>query len=713
MSNSLLPTLRSILKTLDDEALAALANRGLLRRAMKDLETSRPAVVAADANSVQLQVGDESVRVPKSPAQSTCTCPATGICRHILSALVYLRDDAALAAADSPVQATLFTEQAMSADGAVQPHDAAPVCLLSAEDALGSLSDDDLQKWAGKANVQRALRLLAEHLETEVDTGPPLVVRLPTRNITCRWIPSGGPEGMTCSCRSRAVCDHVIAAVLAYQVFLGRRRQIAVQTRALHESSGAPRTRAEVLDSVGDVLRELITLGLARHSAASASRLTTLAISAHGVDLPRLERMLKSLADEIQLSLRRNAQSSSDNILLAAARCEALRVGLLARPTAALVGQHRTTYQEVGQITLIGLGAQHWQSKGGYRGVTVYFWDQSRSTFATWSESRPIDQPHFNPKTRFQSDGPWSGCASPREASQSILRLSGAFRNPHGRVSGRPSTGALVLGPTLIDQVPKATTDWSEIASRSRRLFGSGLSENTENLQLAILLPDRWLQATYDPLRQELTRPILDSRGRFIQLWLPFTAENESAIEYLERHDPASTRSLLGSIRFVSGRVLVQPISLFVEDRVVSLNLESSDTKPTGSNAADAAGDEEQDLGGSDPFDDQADVGVAVAGTTAIGRLLMAAQAEIESIAESGTALRRDLGLLSGTAGRFEALGLATCAKPLAQLVRLLTRSAADLGTRDEAAGRLLWSYYVLQLAATQETIATACSAFS
>ncbi|PWT80049.1 MAG: hypothetical protein C5B58_12395 [Acidobacteria bacterium] len=712
MSNSTLPTLRSILKTLDDEALAALANKGLLRRAMKDLETSRPAVIAADADTVQLQVGDEIVRVPKSPAQSTCTCPATGICRHVLSALVYLRDDAALAAADSPVQTTLFTEQAMSTDGAVQPQDATPVCLPSAEEALGSLSDEVLQKWAGKANFQRALRLLAEHLETEIDTGPPLVVRLPTRNVTCRWIPSGGPEGMTCSCRSQAVCDHVIAALLAYQVFLGR-RQIAAHTRALHESSGAPRTRAEVLGSVGTVLRELITLGLARHSAASVARLTTLAISAHGVDLPRLERMLKALADEIQLLLRRNAQSSSDNLLLAAARCEALRMGLLARPTAALVGQHRTTYQEVGQITLTGLGAQHWQSKGGYRGVTVYFWDQSRGAFATWSESRPIDQLHFNPKTRFQSEGPWSGCGSPREASQSVLRLSGAFRNPHGRVSGRPSTGALVLGPTLIGQVPKAITDWSEIASRCRRLFGSGLSENSENLQLAILLPDRWLPATYDPVRQELTRPILDQRGRSIQLWLPFTAENESAIEYLERHDPASTRGLLGSIRFVSGRVLIQPISLFLEDRVVSVNLDSAETKPTAANAPDGAGDEEQDLGGLDPLDDQADAGVAVAGTTAIGRLLMAAQAEIESIAESGTGLRRDLGLLSGTAGRFEALGLATCAKPLAQLVQLLTRSAGDLGTRDEAAGRLLWSYYLLQLAATQETIATACSAFS
>ena len=79
---------------------------------------------------------------------------------------------------------------------------------------------------------------------------------------------------------------------------------------------------------MGTVLREMLSLGLARLSAATAQRLLTLAVSAHGVDLPRLERMLKTLADEVQLALRRDAQSSSANIIAQAARVEALRTAL-------------------------------------------------------------------------------------------------------------------------------------------------------------------------------------------------------------------------------------------------------------------------------------------------------------------------------------------------------------------------------------------------
>ena len=680
MSYSLLAKLRAVLKTLDDDALAALANKGLLRRALKDLETSRPELVDMDADVVRIRIGDETVAVPQIPAHSTCSCPATGICRHILGALVYLRDDPSLATTDPLAQKTFFNDQAPNAESSAEESQIAPpIDLPSPEEALGNLSDKELQKWAGKSLFQRAVKLLADHLETELDAGPPLVIRLPSRNISCRWIPGGGVEGLICSCRSESVCEHVVAAVLAYQVFLGR-RQIAAAEQMLEASSGTPRSRAEVIDSVGMVLRELIALGLPRLSTATVGRLTTLAVSAHGVDLPRLERDLKSLAEEIQLSLRRDAQSNSANLLLAAARCEALRTGLMYKPTAPLVGQHRTQYQEVGQITLVGLGAQHWQSKGGYRGITVYFWDESRRNFATWSDSRPIDQLHFDPVARFQSDGPWNGCSSPREASCNVLRLTGAFRNAHGRISGRPSTSALVLKPTSMENMPQAIVDWTEIAQRCRRLFGSGLNDNFENLNLVVLSPERWQLGTYDPLRQELTRAIFDRRGRILQLWLPFTKENESAVEFLERHNPDGATVVLGAIRLVAGCVRIQPISLLVQGHVISLNLEKAlgNTKLAVAGNRQEITEEDDDTGIWEPRDGETADAIAVAGKTAIGRLLMAAQAEIEQMAESGTGVRRDLDLLNRAAARFEALGLSSCARPLLNLAKLLARSTTD-----------------------------------
>ncbi len=701
--------LRSVLKSVDDEALASLANKGLLRRAQKDLESSPPAIVSVEEGRVRVRVADATVVVVELPSKCTCSCPATGICRHTLSALVYLRDSPELAACDGPVQSTLFDEE--TADAAAGS-DAEPIAAPapSPAEVLADLSDKELQKWAGKALVRKALKVLAADLPVEIEAGASLVVRFPTRNIVCRWIPSGGLLGMLCSCQAENVCEHVVTAVLAYQASLGK-RQIAAHEASLTESSGSPRSRAEVLASVGTVLREMVSLGLARLSSATEQRLTTLAISAHGVDLPRLERMLKTLADDVQLALRRDAQSSSANLLAQAARVEALRTALTKSAAAALVGQHRTQYHDVGQITLIGLGAQRWRSKGGYHGVTVYFWDESRKNWATWSESRPITQPGFDAESRFRADGPWHGCDSPRQAAESVLRLSQAARNAQGRISGRAATQALVVGRSQPRDVPGAIAAWPELAERAKRLFGGGLGERNENQELVLLAPKTWGPGYYDTLRQELLRPLLDEKGRCVHLRLPFTAENEAGVELLEHYDPAATYGLLGALRLVAGQVCVQPISLYAEDRILHLTLPEKKAsrraaKSSGVAPKDEPGTEEEIVTGEEEL-----TAPQAAVTTPLGRILVTVQAELEALVEGGIAVRRSVELLRNAAGRLDALGLSACARPLAGLLHALELAAQGSETEgwNEAAGRLLHAYYVLRLAADHEAIDLAC----
>ena len=70
-------------------SLANLANRGLVRRAQKDLETARPALVSVTDDRLQLQIAEAVVDVPALPNKSRCTCPASGVCRHILAALLF------------------------------------------------------------------------------------------------------------------------------------------------------------------------------------------------------------------------------------------------------------------------------------------------------------------------------------------------------------------------------------------------------------------------------------------------------------------------------------------------------------------------------------------------------------------------------------------------------------------------------------------------
>ena len=68
-SHPFLRKLRGILRSLDDDALASLANKGLLRRAQKDLGTAPPAIVDIDDTRVRLQLADSTVEVVELPSK--------------------------------------------------------------------------------------------------------------------------------------------------------------------------------------------------------------------------------------------------------------------------------------------------------------------------------------------------------------------------------------------------------------------------------------------------------------------------------------------------------------------------------------------------------------------------------------------------------------------------------------------------------------------
>src|SRR5688572_20741925 len=89
---SLLARVRAALGAHDDEALAALANKGLVKRARKDLEKAAPAAIEETATHLRFRVEDCTVTLGDSVKDADCTCPADGFCRHILAVILHLRE---------------------------------------------------------------------------------------------------------------------------------------------------------------------------------------------------------------------------------------------------------------------------------------------------------------------------------------------------------------------------------------------------------------------------------------------------------------------------------------------------------------------------------------------------------------------------------------------------------------------------------------------
>jgi hypothetical protein len=515
--------------------------------------------------------------------------------------------------------------------------------------------------------------------------GPPLVITLPVLNIVCRWVPGSGLDGMLCDCHAPGPCEHRVAAVLAAQAAAGV-RALEEDTTALEAATGAPRTRAEVLAAVGDVLAELVGQGVSRAAQALYEELQTLAVSAHGVDLPRLERQLNALADEVRLLRARDAQADTRNLLRAAATVEALRTAL-AHPTPALVGVHRSRYDPVGRLELLGLGAGRWRTRSGYHGVTAYFWDIGGRQWATWTEARPLTAPGgFDPAARFRDQGPWLGCPSVAQTSGSRVRLTGAWRNGEGRLSGREGIQAVVPGAADPAQGPPPLDDWAQVAEQARRCFRPGLRDADAREALVLLAPARWEAADFDEVRQELTRVIRDAAGRELALWVPYREETAGAVAWLEACRPGGAARVLGTLRLLRGRLVVEPISLHEPPRVTHLTLDPPPKASAFTRLLHA-------FGGRGSAEDET-------AATPTGLLLEALLAELEIVAEAGVAARGDTTHLAGLLDDARAIGLASLAAAGTRLLDALARRH-----RPDAATTLLRAAYLVHLAITAEAL--------
>jgi hypothetical protein len=338
--------------------------------------------------------------------------------------------------------------------------------------------------------------------------------------------------------------------------------------------------------------------------------------------------------------------------------------------------------------------------------LTVYFWERAGQRWNTWSDARPIGTPGFDPAARFTAPGPWTGCSSPARAAGSRFRLASAWRNSAGRLSGRETTQ--MIDGALADAAdgPAETRSWTDLAAMAWELFGTGLTEPDELAPLLLLRPRAWGESWYDDVHQELTVTVLDEEDRLLPLALAHTDHNRLAIQRLEQAVRERPPAILGTLHLRRGMLAVEPISLIDGPRVISLGLEEADQEAvaTADRAEDTAGEiaESDDDGSESPLTDP------TAGP--VGALLASAAAEIDRLAESGSAAYRGWPRLRLLGERGESLGLSTVATSLRRLVD--SAGTVDDSRHYRTAGACLRAAYVVRVTAAHAAVAAAAAAY-
>lgn len=568
--------LKRILAGFDEAGLVALANKGLVRRAQKDLEAGGLAWEETDAAVIVQGPGWNVTMPPSGPQQATDNTRATGVTRQILMATIFLRDR--WAPADSS-EVPSGHEPSRPAEATNPPETNLAGSSSEVEVLAQSLLDislDDLRKWAGKTIVREAVALVRSGLEVEVETHAGVTIRLIRHEIEARMLPGFRSrsaskildEILTTAPRSQHK-RWVVVALLAFQQSRGRTIE-SVEDAALIEPEGAPLTRQQLLISAQELLESVVATGLAHPSERMVERLFTLSISAGAVHLPRLARLLRTLADDVTLVLTRSAAADTgrlfDRLCLTHTLARVLaKAGL--QPAADLVGYQRTQYDPVGNLELIGLGAYPWQSASGYEGLTVLFWDTADKFFRTWTTSRPTAHPgQFSMAQTYRHDIIWPGGAIQR-LCRSRCTLQHARGNVLGRLSGSQSAIVTVHTPTdpsQLDFSGHLFTRWGLLLDYARSATPLGLREKNPLDWIVVLQPTVWGERFFDELQQQFCWRLQDDQESFLALTLPWAGVNETAIEFLEtvKSDRDRLQRIVVRLVFSNQGYRFEPLSL-------------------------------------------------------------------------------------------------------------------------------------------------------
>ena len=378
---------------LDDVALAALGNRGLLRRGRAELAAGRvesergPADDGAAPHpapeTLTIRVGRPPIPVTLTaagPQDARCPCPVAGICLHVLAACLWMREAVNRGGTVEDSGATEVTTGPTPSQVRPRPPEA-PAHESGSDPVLEEVLAWEpacVEKSLGAEARRRVQASLAGLDPARLATGTEVTSAPGRLSITWPGAPEVvviaglGPRGMIVSGRHSPTANAAwrLQSVIRLFARAGRPWPWPDETTTLSD-----RQRG-ALSKVATVIETIVSAGISHAGPRSAADLERLAQVSRLEGLPRLSRLLTSAAGRLRALAEHDDAVDEATVLSALAAAWSLTQALTAvtdPPGPALIGPADTETAETG--LLLPLSATWWTTPSGSRGLTIRLWD--------------------------------------------------------------------------------------------------------------------------------------------------------------------------------------------------------------------------------------------------------------------------------------------------------------------------------------------------
>ena len=537
---------RTDLLTLTTEDLTLLSNRGLVKRAQREL--------AAGQLTYQLtQTADAGLRFDWSDGVTCylpeaevlcdrhCTCTALSICRHLIRSILAYQ-------ASTPSKST------------VPKTDSTP--LPSSIWNPGDITDQALEQHFRAAKLKQIKQTFNTGQVIDVTCSQRPIAQLHSFPHTLRFLVKGDLRYTYCDCGDDSPCIHVPMAIWAFRQL--SRDQLSSIISTEPTSLAVP---FELLSDIEKALQDLAIIGLRGLNASFMAILKQLEQQCRQAALPWPANTLTDLITICEFYRNQDGRFSPDDlqqvVVELCIRMDAMRCQTGAIPQLFIRGPETTKNTELGATRLIGLGCSV-SLKATYFTFNAYLQDTHSGRTLTVS-SKPY--PSLEDSTEDSTAATFWKTAQATALKQTTWSTLGAGQLLIKRGACTPNyqlhlkrNQLAIVNPQKFEweklRSPLLVEDFIELQQRLKLQPPKYLMPRRATENFSVLVISRVEEICFSAMEQAVTALLYDQDNNAVALYFPYTyaarTGTEDLFTWLSQH----------KLLFVSGLVTIRAMQI-------------------------------------------------------------------------------------------------------------------------------------------------------
>lgn len=538
--NSVINEINPFLPFINEEFIVSISNKGIYKRSVKDLEKAKENILLSikDAGTIEVKIEDATVELNVNVQNSKCTCPSSSICKHIVMALLYLKE---------------FYDSNQSTEEEIKEDEKEKIDETIFYEELKKLTGEKILEIVGKKVYNSVINSIFIRNEAVFEYGDMLTVTIASQNVKVYFPKEKSIENAMCSCKEKGICSHKAYALISYLIKEGKITEADTE----YDKIEIGEKEREIIENLHVFIGSVFDRGISGLTGNEISQAEKFYIQTYGIKLFAAADELKNLSSELGFYFSKNISFSNKRLMHILCsvynRTSALLVIEDNRKKLMLAGQRQEEKFNLDNIELVGLGASGGITKRNDLLITAYFYCKDIKNILSMSTLRPYEN-SSQLSNLYNMGQVWSNELSFKDVSVSKMVLKDAKLST-GKVSSAKSTICNIKGKTTEEDIHELViSDYSIIVDELRKHKFRYFEPYSATKNIFLIKVEEIKNIEYDKIEQKLKFDSLDSNGNTIIFDIKYNSVSENAIKYFEKNKTGLYfEYILGSITEKNG----------------------------------------------------------------------------------------------------------------------------------------------------------------